>query len=377
MLYIPSMKKNAYFIYPLIFFLFFLILNKISKNFLENTKWEKNKKREYVEKVYGKENIDDYLLVLEEQTVSFIYEPFVEIVESQRKGKFISVSAKGNRCNKNNIAKCEEPLGGKNEIWLFGGSTTFGYGVKNNETISAYLENLYGEEKKVINFGSGFYFSTQEKIRFQNLLTDLNPPYAAIFLDGVNELGSFWPINESAYSSSIRNSLNPKAKEKFHFSKWLKKKFINLYIYQLVDEKIFDKDERKPDLSSKKLASNEQIKKSIKILKENHKQNRAIGNYYNINIVNVLQPAPIYNFSYNKTKVPKELLPNINNANSINLKKAYKYINNKNSLINDPLLLNISMLKIDKAMYVDGYHYTPLFNKKIAEEIYTYLINNF
>ena len=150
-----------------------------------------------------------------------------------------------------------------------------------------------------------------------------------------------------------------------------------MYIYQLVDEKIFDKDERKPDLSSKKLASNEQIKKSIKILKENHKQNRAIGNYYNINIVNVLQPAPIYNFSYNKTKVPKELLPNINNANSINLKKAYKYINNKNSLIDDPLLLNISMLKIDKAMYVDGYHYTPLFNKKIAQEIYTYLINTF
>ena len=377
MLYIPSMKKNAYFIYPLIFFLFFLILNKISKNFLENTEWEKNGRREYVEKVYGKENIDDYLLVIEEQTVSINYKPFVEIVESQRKGRFISVSAQGNRCNKNNIEKCEEPLGGKSEIWIFGGSTTFGYGVKNNETISAYLENLYHEEKKVINFGSGFYFSTQEKIRFQNLLTDLNPPYAAIFLDGVNELGNFWPINESAYSSSIRDSLNPKEKEKFHFNKWLKRKFINLYIYQLIDEKIFDQDKKKLNLSDEKLASNKQIKKSIKILKENHKQNKAIGDYYKINIVNILQPAPIYKFSYDKIKVPKEFLPNIDNANSINLKKAYKYINDKNLLTEDSSLLNISTLKIDEAMYVDGYHYTPLFNKKIAEEIYTYLINNF
>ena len=371
------MKKNAYFIYPLIFFLAFLILNKISKNYLENTEWEKNGRREYVEKVYGKENIDDYLLVIEEQTVSINYKPFVEIVESQRKGRFISVSAQGNRCNKNNIEKCEEPLGGKSEIWIFGGSTTFGYGVKNNETISAYLENLYHEEKEVINFGSGFYFSTQEKIRFQNLLTDLNPPYAAIFLDGVNELGNFWPINESAYSSRIRNSLNPKTKKKFHFNKWIKRKFTNLYIYQLIDEKIFDKDEKKLDLSDKKLASNEQIKKSIKILKENHKQNKAIGDYYKINIVNILQPAPIYKFSYDKIKVPKEFLPNIDNANSINLKKAYKYINDKNILTDDSSLLNISTLKIDEAMYVDGYHYTPLFNKKIAEEIYTYLINNF
>ena len=97
------MKKNAYFIYPLIFFLAFLILNKISKNYLENTKWEKTGRKDFVEKVYGKENVDDYLTVLEEQTVSFKYKPFVEIVENQRKGKFISVGVKGNRCNKNNI----------------------------------------------------------------------------------------------------------------------------------------------------------------------------------------------------------------------------------------------------------------------------------
>ena len=55
---------------------------------------EKKGKKDFVEKVYGKENVDDYLTVLEEQTVSFKYKPFVEIVENQRAGKFISVGVK-------------------------------------------------------------------------------------------------------------------------------------------------------------------------------------------------------------------------------------------------------------------------------------------
>ena len=371
------MKKNAYFIYPLIFFLAFLILNKISKNFLENTKWEKTGRKDFVEKVYGKENVDDYLTVLEEQTVSFKYKPFVEIVENQRKGKFISVGVKGNRCNKNNIKKCKEPNGGKSEIWLFGGSTTFGYGVKNDETISAYLENLFEGKKKVINFGSGFYFSTQEKIRFQNLLTGLDSPYAAIFIDGVNELGLFWPINESAFSATIKSSLNPGQQRKISFIESLKIKFTNLYIYRLINEKIFAKKIKNSIHVDGQAATDKQIKKSIEILKQNHKQNIAIGNYYDIKIVNILQPAPIYEFSYNKTKVPKKYLPEVSNPNIINLKKAYKAIDNKNLLNSNSTLLNISKLKIDDGMYVDGYHYTPLFNKKIAQEIYSYLDNNF
>ena len=371
------MKKNAYFIYPLIFFLAFLILNKISKNFLENTIWEKTGRKDFVEKVYGKENVDDYLTVLEEQTVSFKYKPFVEIVENQRAGKFISVGVKGNRCNKNNIKKCEEPNGGKSEIWLFGGSTTFGYGVKNDETISAYLENLFEGKKKVVNFGSGFYFSTQEKIRFQNLLTGLDSPYAAIFIDGVNELGLFWPINESAFSATIKSSLNPGQQRKISFIESLKIKFTNLYIYRLINEKIFAKKIKNSIHVDGQAATDKQIKKSIEILKQNHKQNIAIGNYYDIKIVNILQPAPIYKFSYTKTKVPNEYLPDVNNPNILNLKKAYKAIDNKNLLNSNSTLLNISKLKIDDGMYVDGYHYTPLFNKKIAQEIYSYLDNNF
>ena len=82
------------------------------------------------------------------------------------------------------------------------------------------------------------------------------------------------------------------------------------------------------------------------------------------------------NFNYNKFKenvlndidsIPNYLIQNIN-------KDAILY---KNLLNNNFTLLNISKLKIDEGMYVDGYHYTPLFNKKIAQEIYSYLDKNF
>ena len=42
--------------------------------------------------------------------------------------------------HQNKLEECE-PASGENEIWIFGGSTVFGYGLKNNETIAHILMN--------------------------------------------------------------------------------------------------------------------------------------------------------------------------------------------------------------------------------------------
>ena len=130
------MKKHPYLISFIIFIIVFFIINKISKNFLEITKWEKDNRKSYVEKVYGKEQVKDYLKVIEEQTSALKYEPFIEFKEQPRSGKFVSVSQKGNRCNKNDIPNCDGPLGGKNEIWIFGGVNG------SNVTASIQIGNL-------------------------------------------------------------------------------------------------------------------------------------------------------------------------------------------------------------------------------------------
>ena len=77
-------------------------------------------------------------------------------------------------------------------IFLFGGSTTFNYGVPDGQTIAAYLQQRLARAglprpPKVYNFGVAFYMSIQERQLFEALVRQGTVPDAAIFLDGMND----------------------------------------------------------------------------------------------------------------------------------------------------------------------------------------------
>ena len=91
-------SRKGLFIFILTIFIFF-IANKIAKVFLEETIMEKRTQLDFIEKVYGKDNVEDYQLVLSEQLSGLKYDPFVEFKENHRIKKFTSVSKIGNRCN--------------------------------------------------------------------------------------------------------------------------------------------------------------------------------------------------------------------------------------------------------------------------------------
>ena len=367
-------KKYPITFWVLIIFLVFFIINKISKSFLDITNFEKRLRPNFVEEVYGEKNKEDYLRVIEEQTYPLKYTPFIEFREEPRLGKFVAVSEIGNRCNQNDLNKCSGPLGGKEEIWIFGGSTSFGYGVKNDETIAAYLEKFYQGKKNIINFGNGYFYSTQERIFFQNLLTYLDPPYAAIFIDGANDFGRWGSVDETIYSNTIRNSLEKKDKDKFgkKFIHWLKERITRLNVYRLILQNFSNKNKEitKPVESA---ASEEKVKQLIQRFKQNHKINVAVGSSYEIIILTVLQPVPIYEYSYALSKFPKDYV-NINEKKPSNIKLAYKLLSDEeNSIKKSKFFLDLKDFKIDDAMYVDTFHYSPKFNNAIAREIFNFL----
>ena len=367
-------KKYPITFWVLIIFLVFFIVNKISKSFLDITNFEKRFRPNFVEKVYGEKNKEDYLKVLEEQTYPLKYAPFIEFREQPRLGKFVAVSEIGNRCNQNNLNKCLGPLGGTDEIWIFGGSTSFGYGVKNNETIAAYLEKFYLGKKNIINFGNGFFYSTQERIFFQNLLTYLDPPYAAIFIDGANDFGQYWNMNETVYSNAIRNSLEKKDKDKFgkKFTHWLRERITRLNIYRLIQQNFSNKNKKITKLVESAV-SEEKVKQLIRRFKQNHKINVAVGSSYGIIVLTVLQPVPIYEYSYTLSKFPKGYI-NVNEKKSSNTMLAYKLLSDEeNSIKKSKFFLDLKNFKINDAMYVDAIHYSPKFNNAIAREIFNFL----
>ena len=100
-----------------------------------------------------------------------------------------------------------------------------------------------------------------------------------------------------------------------------------------------------------------------------------MGSLYGIKVLNVLQPPPIYEYSPEIKKAPEQFL-NFNEETLINNKLAYKILSlEENFRNNSGSFLNLKNFKINDAMYVDTWHYTPKFNKAIATEIFDFFFN--
>jgi hypothetical protein len=76
-------------------------------------------------------------------------------------------------------------------IFVFGGSTTFAYGLPDAETVPSQMQRLLRDRGHarvaVYNFGAGAYQSTQERIFFGELLASGLRPDMAVFVDGLND----------------------------------------------------------------------------------------------------------------------------------------------------------------------------------------------
>ena len=122
---------------------------------------------------------------------SFVYEPYTEFKERPYTGKYVNVDANGFR-----LTEGQGPWPPDREkyfnVFLFGGSTTFGFGVPDNQTVASHLQRLLShlgltKEARVYNFGRGSYYSTQERILFEKLVVAGFRPDVAIFIDGLND----------------------------------------------------------------------------------------------------------------------------------------------------------------------------------------------
>jgi len=120
------------------------------------------------------------------RNLQFRYAPVMGYITAPTVSQFINVDADGIRAHG---ATFREITALQGAVWLFGGSTTFGLGVADRETIPARLEARLG--RPVINLGVAHYSSVEENYLLQRYLKIGYQPAIAIFLDGINE--SCWP----------------------------------------------------------------------------------------------------------------------------------------------------------------------------------------
>lgn len=80
-------------------------------------------------------------------------------------------------------------------VWLFGGSTVYGVGQRDEHTIASDLVRVArrdGHRVRVVNFGVSAYVNWQETQVFLEALATGPPPDLAVFLDGANDLAVAW-----------------------------------------------------------------------------------------------------------------------------------------------------------------------------------------
>ncbi len=131
------------------------------------------------------------------------YLPFAQFSEQAYAGRFVNVSEHGFRHSAHQ--RPWPPSAEALNVWILGGSTTFGYGLRDEETIPSFLGATLAaaipeRPVAVYNFGQAYYFSSQELALFYRLLSSpVERPDIVVFIDGINE-----HLAEPFYSQALR-----------------------------------------------------------------------------------------------------------------------------------------------------------------------------
>jgi hypothetical protein len=142
-----------------------------------------------LEHAYPDLSPEDRAEILRHARTTFVFEAIAQPREEPMTSRFVNVDPAGFRHGADQGPW--PPSRERFNVFLFGGSTTFGYGLRDEDTVGSRLQAALGtvEGKKVAvyNFGRGGAYSTQERLLFERLLTLGYWPDLAIFLDGLND----------------------------------------------------------------------------------------------------------------------------------------------------------------------------------------------
>ncbi len=281
------------------------------------------------------------------------YEAFVGFRERPRNGKFVNISKEGFRYS--HIKDLSLDSKGLN-IYVFGGSTTFGYGVDDASTIPShiqkYLSKLYPDKNiNVFNFGRAYYNSTQELSLLLKLIRNQNVPDIAIFIDGLNE-GQKVPY----FTREMRKLFKAYNYDKFErFRIFISK----LSLMRVANKLMYD------GTDNQDYRTNMVPEDTVKTYLTNKKTINSLSNIFNFKTYFFIQPIPGYRNNFlNHIFMPNDIsTEQIQNEMTV-MKMLEKTVNNKTSFSLTYLLENY-----EKQPFVDDVHYTSEVCKLIAANI--------
>ncbi|MBN1493684.1 MAG: SGNH/GDSL hydrolase family protein [Candidatus Omnitrophica bacterium] len=301
----------------------------------------------------------------------YIYEPFTQFKESPHQGVYVNVDINGFRLTKNQGPWPPQP--NSFNIFLFGGSTTFGYGVQDDQTIASHLQEYLAARLKrdvrVYNFARGHYYSTQERILYEQLLTSGSVPDMAIFIDGLNDF--YFNSNEPGFTSRFRDFMdkgitNNKTNNKGFIAATSIGRAVKGVQNRLWKEKT-ELDTYKHDFSDPQIFTS-----VIQTYLMNKKIIEAVSKPFGVKPIFVWQPIPTYHYDLQYHPFSKKGFGK-HSYSQYGYEHMHKLI--EGNPLGDNFLWCADIQKDEnKPLYVDIAHYSSDFSAKFAMAIGNLLI---
>jgi len=248
------------------------------------------------------------------------------------------------------------------QIFCYGGSTTVGQNVADNQTISAYLESQLREKLNVSvsNFGAGNHTSLHSSLRLLDHVLSGNVPDLAIFLNGFNDCSyagggadGILPFLDRLLESS--QDLIGRETKLSDFSSLIPQASSHKY-YPTLSKDIQDED----------LINNVRTRYTLSVAIQNF-----VAKNFGVRILRFIEPTPFVSCR------PEQFLLNrigSGNARFELVKRLYSIIGENGCAkvfgnADFVPLVDIGQDLLSAPLYVDEAHFSPKFNELIAKEI--------
>jgi len=321
---------------------------------------------ENIRKLFDTDNPGRYRSILSEgwRQADTIYSPFVEYKMTPYQGRYFNIAEDGFRLNGGAAADLKAP-GPK--VFVFGGSTTLGIGVGDDETIPAYVEQALKAagrtDVQVFNFGVVSYFSTQERIALERLLTAGIKPDVAVFVDGVNDFYYCTIPDVSAWNERLIQLTNARSRVPFLIDLSRRSNVVQLARHLGGDKSVIVRE------WGSFCNSGEDVAKVAHRLDTNRRIIDATAERMGFKALFVQQPVPTYSYDNRKRPFPvqEEMLGyHMNSARGYPLMAQQR---SQGQLWERGLLWLAELEPAEGNAYIDTIHYSPRFNKAIGDKI--------
>jgi hypothetical protein len=310
------------------------------------------------------------------------YEPFTGFRPVERHDRYISIDRNGYRPvpSQGSWPPDEHAF----NLFLFGGSTMMGAGVPDDQTIAAFLQRAFHQcapPVRVYNFGRGFYFSTQERILFEQLILAGHVPNAAIFFDGLNDFyfAEGVPQFTPEFADFVKRRERSEASAPFWPAVVGALRALPLAKVAARTGWMTIEPEGAPPspAQSPSRTDEERVREVLDRWQRNRAMIETIADRYRVRLGVVWQPVPTYAYDRTKLNVYREGV-DLFGAHRLSEKGYAQASSRFGHEEQGSHLLWLGDLQRNRSenLYVDAVHYTGSFSSEIAAQIAAFATQN-